>query len=155
VSGSSDVEVRTATADDLDGLLALYTELAGDRVGAEPADRVDGARIFAEILTFPGRELLVAVAPDGQLVGTVDGVIVANLTRRGRPWAVVENVVVAADARRTGVGSRLFDELRRRAVAAGCYKLQLLSRKQRVEAHAFYASVGFEAVAEGFRCYLD
>jgi GNAT superfamily N-acetyltransferase len=150
-----DVAIRNAALDDLDGILALYAELAADRVGAAPAGLSDGARILAEILADPQRELLVAVADGGVLVGSVDGVIVPNLTRGGRPWAVVENVIVAARARRTGIGARLFEELRRRAVAAGCYKVQLLSRKHRVEAHAFYESVGFAPVAEGFRCYLD
>jgi ribosomal protein S18 acetylase RimI-like enzyme len=68
---------------------------------------------------------------------------------------VVENMIVDPGRRRTGIGSRLMEEVGRRAVAAGCYKVQLLSRKHRVEAHAFYESVGFEAVAEGFRCYFD
>jgi GNAT superfamily N-acetyltransferase len=155
MSAPEAVEIRAATADDLDGILALYTELAGDRPGAAPTGAAAGGPILAEILADPHRELLVAVAPDGTLVGSVDGILAPNLTRGGRPWAIVENVIVAASARRTGIGSRLFEELRRRAIAAGCYKLQLLSRKQRAEAHAFYASVGFEPVAEGFRCYLD
>jgi hypothetical protein len=43
----------------------------------------------------------------------------------------------------------------RRARDAGCYKIQLLSRKGRAEAHAFYNQQGLEPVAEGFRRYLD
>ena len=41
------------------------------------------------------------------------------------------------------------------ARAAGCYKVQLHSGKRWVEAHRFYRTLGFEAVAEGFKNYLD
>jgi hypothetical protein len=37
----------------------------------------------------------------------------------------------------------------------GCHKVGLLSGKHRLEAHHFYRSMGFEAVAEGFKLYLD
>jgi GNAT superfamily N-acetyltransferase len=149
------IVIRSATLGDLDGILALYTELAEDRPGAAPADPVAGRELLAEILAFPRRELLVAEDGDGALLGTVDGVIVTNLTRGGRPWAIVENVVVAARARRRGIGQQLMDELVARATAADCYKLQLLSNKRRTHAHAFYESAGFTPVAEGFRRYLD
>jgi GNAT superfamily N-acetyltransferase len=147
------VEIRDATPDDLDGLLALYTTLAEGRPGAGPAGPGPSRRVLPTVLADPNRALLVAVA-DGRLVGTVDLLVVPNLTRAGRPWSIVENVVVADGERRRGIGSLLMQEVRRRAAAAGCYKIQLLSRKHRVEAHAFYESVGFEPVAEGFRHYL-
>jgi ribosomal protein S18 acetylase RimI-like enzyme len=147
------VEIRDATTDDLDGLLALYTVLADGRPGAAPAGPDVGEPVLATALADPNRALLVAVS-GSRLVGTVDLLVVPNLTRGGRPWSIVENVVVTPAARRAGIGSSLMQEVRRRAVAAGCYKVQLLSRKHRVEAHAFYESAGFEAVAEGFRLYL-
>jgi ribosomal protein S18 acetylase RimI-like enzyme len=40
------------------------------------------------------------------------------------------------------------------AVEAGCYKVQLLSRRDRADAHSFYEAVGFERLAEGYRRYL-
>jgi GNAT superfamily N-acetyltransferase len=150
----ADVVIRAATEADLAELLRLYTVLAVGRPGAEPAGERASARILADVVADPRRDLLVAAAPD-RLLGTVDLLIVANLTRGGRPWAIVENVVVDEPARRSGIGARLMAEVERRARLAGCYKLQLLSRKQRTEAHAFYESAGFTAVAEGFRRYLD
>jgi GNAT superfamily N-acetyltransferase len=149
-----DVEIRAATVDDLAELLRLYEVLADGRPGASPADPELGGRILATAVVDPNRTVLVAATGDGCLVGTVDLLVVPNLTRAGRPWGAVENVVVDDTARRHGVGTRLMDEVRRRAAAAGCYKLQLLSNKRRAEAHAFYEAAGFEAVAEGFRLYL-
>lgn len=67
---------------------------------------------------------------------------------------LVENVVVAASQRRTGVASRLFEAVIDLAQRADCYKVQLISRSSRADAHAFYESYGFEAVAEGYRRYF-
>lgn len=100
------------------------------------------------------RQLVVAVL-DGHLVGTADLLVLPNLTHHGKPWALVENVIVTGAARRTGVGRELVEHLIELARAAGCYKVQLLSDKQRVEAHDFYRSLGLDAVAEGFRIYFD
>ena len=46
------------------------------------------------------------------------------------------------------------EEAIRRARAANCYKLQLISGKQRGPAHSFYRNLGLEAVAEGFKVYF-
>jgi ribosomal protein S18 acetylase RimI-like enzyme len=67
---------------------------------------------------------------------------------------LVENVVVAAAARRAGVGRELMRAALDLARRAGCYKVQLLSRADRAAAHAFYESAGFRPTAAGFRAYL-
>jgi GNAT superfamily N-acetyltransferase len=149
----SQVTVRTATTADLADLLHLYQLLAGNRVNALPAEPGEAMSLLKVISTLPSRQLLVAEV-DQKVVGTVDLLIVANLTHRGAPWAIVENVVVDEIVRRRGVGSALIDDVVRRCSDAGCYKVQLLSNKQRTQAHGFYRSVGFEAVAEGFRRFL-
>jgi predicted nuclease with RNAse H fold/GNAT superfamily N-acetyltransferase len=151
---TASVVVRRASESDLDALLSLYHELAADKTTAAPGDRDSSESLLAEILADPRRELAVAVV-DGQLVGTADLLVVPNLTHRGNPWAVVENVIVASSARRTGVGRALMTHLIELARAAGCYKLQLASGKHRTEAHEFYRSMGLNAVAEGFKIYFD
>jgi ribosomal protein S18 acetylase RimI-like enzyme len=146
------VVVRPATFADLDGLLRLYGQLADDRPSALPAEPTLARQRFGEIARQPDRVLLVAEG-QGSVLGTADLLIVANLTHAGESWAVVENVIVDRGARRRGVGRALMTEVVRRCDEAGCYKTQLLSHKHRHEAHAFYASLGFEPLAEGFRRY--
>jgi len=87
-------------------------------------------------------------------MGTADMLIVPNMTHGGAPWAIIENVVVDSACRRHGVGSAWINAIARMCSDARCYKMQLLSNKQRTQAHDFYRSVGFEAVAEGFRRFL-
>jgi GNAT superfamily N-acetyltransferase len=149
-----EVSVRVARPDDLDALLSLFQELADSRDSAAPADRASSESILADILEDPRRRLLVATV-DGHVVGTADLVLVGNLTHQARPWAVVENVIVASGVRRRGVGRALMEHLLDVARSTGCYKLQLLSGKQRAEAHRLYRTLGLDAVAEGFKIYFE
>ncbi len=149
-----EVEVRDATAADLDALIDLYAELTEATPSAAPGDRETSSAALELTLSHPGRHLLVARL-DGRVVGSADLTIVPNITHRGTPWGLVENVIVASSARRRGAGRALFAEIESRARAAGCHKVGLLSGKHRPQAHHFYRSVGYEAVAEGFKLYLD
>jgi ribosomal protein S18 acetylase RimI-like enzyme len=147
--------VRKSGPGDARGLISLYGELADGRVNAEPADLADAERILEEIGRQRDRLLLVAEDTDGDLVGTVDILVIPNLTHHGHPWAVVENVVVLGKRRRDGVGRALMEEAMAHAASSGCYKVQLQSAKHRDQAHAFYRSLGFEAVSEGFKLLLE
>jgi GNAT superfamily N-acetyltransferase len=146
--------VRGARRSDLDALLTLYRELAEDRSGAAAADAATSDAVFDVILKDSSRTLAVADV-NGKLVGTIDLLIVPNLTHSAKSWAVVENVVVTLEARRRGVATHLMRYAIDTAQAAGCYKVQLHSGKQpAAEAHEFYRRLGFDAVAEGFKLYL-
>lgn len=143
--------IRLANEGDLDALCALLEILPRD--GPVPIDRRAAADVFPRILGQPGRALLVADI-EGVVAGTADVIVIANLSRAARPYALVESVVVAPDARRAGVGRALVSAAIEHARAAGCYKVQLLSNERRVEAHALYESVGFEPNAKGYRLYF-
>jgi ribosomal protein S18 acetylase RimI-like enzyme len=145
------VTTRPATDADLPALLALYAELHPDDQPPTPADV---RRAWQAITAQAGRTILVAEA-DGTVVGTADCATLPNLTRQARPFLLVENVVVTATHRRSGIGAALMDGVVALAKNAGCYKIQLLSRATRQAAHAFYESCGFQAVAQGYRLYLD
>lgn len=70
-------------------------------------------------------------------------VVVPNLTRNARPYALIENVVTHADYRRQGIGKRLLHHVLQFAWSQNCYKVMLLSSINREEAHQFYERVGF------------
>lgn len=145
------VTVRRANEDDFDALCALLEILPRD--GPLPIDRRAASEVYPRILEQPGRALLVAEV-DGVVVGTTDVIVIANLSRGARPYALVENVVVAPGARRAGVGRALMSAAVEHARESRCYKVQLLSNERRVEAHALYESAGFEPNATGFRFYF-
>jgi GNAT superfamily N-acetyltransferase len=122
-----------------------------------PWDRADTGHaetVLQRIIDDPRRSFFVAEL-EGELVGTADLLIIANLTHGARPVAFVENVVVDENQRGASIGQALMNEVIERARAEGCYKVQFLSNKDRTRAHAFYRRMGFSPSAEGFRLYLD
>jgi ribosomal protein S18 acetylase RimI-like enzyme len=145
------ITIRPAVEADLSSLLALYAELQPDDPALPPARAV---QLWQEIAAQPGRRVLLATLDD-TVVGTVDCSVLPNLTRGGRAFMVVENIVVAAAARRHGVGRRLLAAAVSLARSAGCFQVQLLSRSDQADAHAFYESCGFRGGLPGYRRFMD
>ncbi|MGZ0145639.1 N-acetyltransferase family protein [Kribbella sp. WER1] len=129
---------REAGADDLDGILALYRQL-------HPADPpVPAARAtFTTILDRPGLHLYV-LADGPTVVATTYLNLIPNLTRGGRPYAVIENVVVDSTRRGTGLGKQIMAATLQAAWDAGCYKVMLQTGSRRESTHAFYRRCGFD-----------
>jgi len=148
--------IRAATEEDIPRILELYEELVTSTAPSE-ADRVpspdDYRHIFEQVHDMQDHELLVA-EEKGEVIGTMVLLIVPNLSHKGLPWAVVENVVTDRRFQRRGIGRSMMEYAIDHAREAGCYKLQLASSKTRDEAHRFYESLGFEASAHGFRLYF-
>lgn len=143
--------IRTATVADLDALLALYAQLnsLNESTAREEAER--GLRASIE---HPDVRLFVA-EDGGTVIGTATAVVAPGLTHNGRAWMQVENVVVDASIRGTGVGRALMDACVDFARERGCYKIQLQSGNQRTDSHRFYERFGFQPSTVGFRLYLD
>ncbi len=145
-------KIRLAAERDLPRLIELLAQLSLDapreQMDADARDAYVAA--FDEIAGDPRQELFV-LEVDGRIVGSLTLVIVPNLTHVGRPYALVENVVVDAEARGHGHGQTLMRHAMERAAAADSYKLSLTSNKQRTDAHRFYQQLGFRASSEGFR----
>ncbi len=150
--------IRTATEDDLPRILELYLQLAIPTVEGNSLKNpvLDSHRqAFADITALPGCEVIVA-EEEGRVIGTSMLTIVPNLSHNGKPWIIVENVVVDDKFRRTGAGKLLMEYIKAKALETGCCKIQLMSDKRRTdEAHKFYKAIGYNATAEGFRMYFD
>jgi GNAT superfamily N-acetyltransferase len=147
--------IRAAIRSDLGAILRLLREL-GDADHSQSAHvRMSSAavRAWTRMENDPDRTILVA-EQRGQIIGTLDLLVVANLTHDAQPWAVVDNLVVDPLTRGRGIGRALMEDAVDRAARAGCYKVELLSHESRHGAHRFYATLGFENSAEGFRRYL-
>ena len=138
------VEHRPAIAEDLPGILALLRELNPE--DPELAPSISG-EIWTEILGNPRIRYLVAV-DSARIAGTCHVLVVPNLTRSGRPYALVENVVVDGAHRRQGIGRTLMDLAVDFAKSLRCYKVMVQSSAKRSEAHAFYQDIGFDCEAK-------
>ena len=112
--------------------------------------------IFERMLAAEGITVFVASDSErGALVGSASLVVVPNPTYGGRPWAVVENVVVARELRGRGIGRRLVEAAIEKTRRLGCYKVQLISGPK-PEQKAFYKALRFDSAnCPGHRMYFD
>ena len=134
-------DLRHATRDNLDALLALYAQLNPGDVAA-PRERL--AAILDRIVESDEFAVVVATL-DGAVVATCYLNVIPNLTRGGAPYAIVENVVVDAAHRGTGLGQAVVRFALAQAWRRGCYKALLQTGVRDPAVHRFYESCGFSA----------
>ncbi|MEH3036388.1 MAG: GNAT family N-acetyltransferase [Sphingomonas adhaesiva] len=93
------------------------------------------------------RDLLLARDAMGTLLGMA---VVAWEQSSRRRFAVVEDMVVAPDARSHGVGTRLIEMIERRVREAGVDWIFLESGVRNTRAHAFFERSGFAMTSHVF-----
>ena len=150
------ISIREAFRRDLPTLVELMKALVITTSEAESrgaSTLADYEKVFGQIECDPNHHLLVAEV-DGRVVGAADLLIVPNISHRGSPWAVMENIIVEEGMRRKGIARRLIRHMIDLAKRSGCYKIGLSSSKKRVAAHRFYESLGFQQYGLGFRIYF-
>ncbi len=149
-------EIRLAKESDLPRILELYHELSITTTAVEQhlnTSSENYRKVFADILSDPRRELLVAVC-DGEVVGTVALFIITGLSHGAAPYTLVENLIVNHKYRRRGIGKKLMEYTIARAKQERCHRIELCSDKRRKEAHRLYNSLGFKPSAYGFRIWF-
>ncbi len=148
------IELRRAREADVPAIVRLIVAASRDG-GARERDPASPRYLeaFREIDGSPAQVLLVA-DDGGAAVGTLLFTVFRQIANHGGLVAEVENVAVAPDRRGQGIGEQMMrwsiDEARRR----GCVRVQLTSNKARVDAHRFYARLGFEMASQGFKLVL-
>ncbi len=136
--------IRPAAAADADAVLALAGELAITFV----TERSAFQESYRTLLAAPDADLLVvevAGVVRGYLLGFRHHSLVAN---GAVSW--VEEVAVAAEYRRQGLGARLMAEFEYRARARRSRFIALATTR----AHAFYEALGYDDHASYFRKLL-
>jgi GNAT superfamily N-acetyltransferase len=149
--------VREATEADLPRLVELLAQLAPDT-----PDREDISEplpfayhmMLRRIDESPGEHIFVLESRK-RIVGTVALSVIPNLSHKGAPYGIIENVVVDERHRSKGYGEALIQHAINEARRAGCYKVSLTSNKRRTEAHRFYERLGFQRTHEAFRLNLS
>jgi GNAT superfamily N-acetyltransferase len=146
-------KIREATEADLPRLVELLAQLdPGDPAREDLRSPLpfDYHLAFRQIMSTPGQRVLL-LENRGRLVGTLALSIIPNLSHKGSPYAIIENVVVDARSRSKGYGEKLILHAIEEAKGAGCYKVSLTSNKRRKDAHRFYRRLGFHPSHQGFR----
>ena len=129
----SEISLRQATADDVDGLTRLVQSAYGhyvERLGGSPRPLLDD---YAEVVA--SRTVTVAER-DGELVG----LLVTDVDEEG---FVVDNVAVAPAHQGTGVGRVLLEHAEAQGRAAGYGSIYLYTHELMTENQELYARIGY------------
>lgn len=152
------VRVARATADDIPVIAAL---LAADDLGrgreSDPAD--PRYRTAFDALDGDPRQLLTVLLDDsdaggGQVIGTLQLLVIAGLSRSGATRAIIEAVRVSGGRRGTGLGTRYVQWSIDAARERGATLVQLTSDLRRTDAHRFYQRLGFSGSHLGMKLDL-
>ncbi|WP_030317970.1 GNAT family N-acetyltransferase [Streptomyces flavochromogenes] len=146
----SDLEIRPATAEDLEAIVAM---LADDPLGAQresPDDLSPYVAAFERLANDPQQHLVVAVR-EARVVGTLQLTIIPGLSRRGATRSIIEGVRIHAEERGSGLGTLLIEWAVEESRRQSCRLVQLTSDVTRTDAHRFYERLGFEASHLGFK----
>ena len=139
---------RIATRHDLPGYLKLAPQISDGQIYI--AGWTTSLRVYNEILSR-NTDLIVGV-DDGTVLAALILVIVPGFSQGGRPWAMVEHVVVSREHRGKGIGKGLIQFAVDLAEKRNCYKVQLIANDV---SSAFYDKQGFESAdLVGFKKYL-
>jgi GNAT superfamily N-acetyltransferase len=131
--------VRRATSADRRALCALYGQLhAADPPWSSDAEAADA---MSKVLGHDGTTIFLCEV-DGTPVSTAMLIVCPNLTRSGRPFAIIENVVTDRDHRMCGYGRQVVQHAIEIARQQGCYKVTLTTGRRDEGTLRFYEDLG-------------
>ena len=144
----TDPAIRDMTHDDIEAIMPLMIQLGYEMNIDELRRR------FETVISTAGHHLLVC-EQDGQILGFCH--MFARPALEKPPEAIVQSLVVDAEARQDGIGRALISAVEVWAKQQGFASVSLSSQVDREDAHAFYASLGYERVATSslLRKWLD
>lgn len=145
--------LERATLQDVPALVSLLTD---DPLGAgrQGGDRQVYEAAFAEIDRDPHQFLAVVRDSDGGIVGTMQVTLIPGLSRGAMTRIQIEAVRVAEPARGVGLGTAMFEWAHEYGRQRGAGLAQLTTDNTRVEAHRFYARLGYQATHQGLKLPL-
>jgi ribosomal protein S18 acetylase RimI-like enzyme len=136
-----EIEVREATADDVEAVYSLARELAATLGDSSPRFEDVRARLF-EFLEEPRARVLVAEGEDSTVVGVASLWIKPDLAH-GDTVVEVPMLVVTEGLRGEGVGKVLMKVVRRLAAGNEANLIELVATTHNVAAREFYRTLGF------------
>ncbi|MBQ9058197.1 MAG: GNAT family N-acetyltransferase [Atopobiaceae bacterium] len=133
--------VREARTKELQALLELYLDLHDEPMAKKSAHLT---RTWEDIMSDPHHHIIVNEV-DGEIVSSCVCVIISNLTRGVRPYALVENLVTRSDMRGKGYAQACLEYAKLFAHEANCYKIMLLTSSQDEKTLQLYRDAGFNS----------
>ena len=136
--------VREAVKEDLDELLNLYLFLHEKNI-PENSEHLENT--WKTIIEDINHHIVVKEI-NGKIVSSCVCVIVPNLTRNIRPYALIENVVTNKEYRGKGYATECLNYAKEIAIKNNCYKMMLLTGTKNENTLAFYKNAGYNSDAK-------
>ena len=133
--------VRETVKEDLDELLNLYLFLHEKNI-PENSEYLENT--WKTIIEDINHHIVVKEI-NGKIVSSCVCVIVPNLTRNIRPYALIENVVTNKEYRGKGYATECLNYAKEIAIKNDCYKMMLLTGTKNENTLAFYKSAGYNS----------
>ena len=133
--------VREAVKEDLDELLNLYLFLHEKNI-PENSEHLENT--WKTIIEDINHHIVVKEI-NGKIVSSCVCVIVPNLTRNIRPYALIENVVTNEGYRGKGYATECLNYAKEIAIKNNCYKMMLLTGTKNENTLAFYKNAGYNS----------
>ena len=133
--------VREAVKEDLDELLNLYLFLHEKNI-PENSEHLENT--WKTIIEDVNHHIVVKEI-NGKIVSSCVCVIVPNLTRNIRPYALIENVVTNEEYRGKSYAIECLNYAKEIAIKNDCYKMMLLTGTKNENTLAFYKSAGYNS----------
>jgi GNAT superfamily N-acetyltransferase len=135
--------IRPASTTDLPILVRLLEQLFS--LEADFAPNAEAQRLgLALMLSDPRTRIVLVAEREGAVIGMVTGQLTVS-TAEGGLSVLVEDMVVEAAHRGTGVGNALLGAVEEWARARGATRLQLLADRENAPALAFYDRAGWRS----------
>ncbi|MHB9150249.1 MAG: GNAT family N-acetyltransferase [Thermoleophilia bacterium] len=131
--------IREADAEDLDVLVALLEEIMVHHGVTPPS--ADALRETLRAILASTTHLFLVAEASGTIVGACS-LIISISTWSAGPVCEIQDVIVTAQDRESGVGRRLLEAASALATERECVRLFLYAEPFNLGAHAFYRSLG-------------
>jgi len=135
------IMVREAIKKDLNELLNLYLFLHEKNI-PENSEHLENT--WKTIIEDINHHIVVKEI-NGKIVSSCVCVIVPNLTRNIRPYALIENVVTNEGYCGKGYATECLNYAKEIAIKNNCYKMMLLTGTKNENTVAFYKSAGYNS----------
>ena len=133
--------VREAVKEDLDELLNLYLFLHEKNIPKKSEYLENTWKTIIEDINHH----IIVNEINGKIVSSCVCVIIPNLTRNIRPYALIENAVTNDEYRGKGYATECLNYAKKIAIKNNCYKMMLLTGTKNENTVAFYKSAGYNS----------
>ncbi|MFC3116235.1 GNAT family N-acetyltransferase [Cellvibrio fontiphilus] len=139
--------IRRATKDDAGAIANLYRELNTLSPVSVSPERIDA-------VAESSNTYLLVCDDAGEIVATALVCLCEDVMFNNQPFALIENVAVSADYKRTGIGKSMMDYIEAFCVEQDCSKIMLQTSNGNLIARDFYTAMGYDPSAKtGFIKY--